>query len=237
LGKRAGRGYSGSSFLPPKKAGPRLITLYRALYAFFGPRGWWPGQTPFEVMIGAVLTQNTAWSNVEKAIANLRAEGLLSPESLAAAPEEAVAQAIRSSGYYNLKKDRLLSLVRLILDNGPGGDKPAILSWPMERLRPALLAVRGVGPETADSIVLYAAGQPSFVVDTYTRRLISRHGLASGKEPYEDIRAWLMESLPHETALYNEFHALIVAAGHNFCGPRVPLCPECPLGKEPNLRL
>jgi endonuclease-3 related protein len=187
-------------------------------------------------MVGAILTQNTAWRNVEKAIDNLRANKLLSAEAIDQAPQS-VLEAIRPSGYYNVKGKRLFSLVKFILANGRGGQRPQILDWPMETLRPALLSVNGIGPETADCILLYAALQPSFVVDLYTRRLLSRHGLALGHEPYEEIRAWFMRSLPSDVKLYNEFHALIVAAGHHNCYPRSPKCPVCPLRDDPLLSL
>jgi endonuclease-3 related protein len=186
-------------------------------------------------MVGAVLTQNTSWRNVEKAIANLSQLGLLTPEAIAAAPEDILCQALRPSGYYNVKKERLLSLIRLVLKNGKGGDKPELLDWPLAQLRQELLAVKGVGPETADSIALYAADKPSFVVDVYTRRLISRHGLALGTEPYEDIRAWFMKNLVNDVSLFNEYHALIVAVGHKLCGPKRAGCQLCPLGQDPFL--
>ncbi|MDR1111635.1 MAG: hypothetical protein LBP92_13320 [Deltaproteobacteria bacterium] len=186
-------------------------------------------------MAGAILTQNTAWRNVEKAVANLSAAGLLSAEAMSAASHEALAQAIRPSGYFNVKARRLKALAELILANGRGGARPELLDWPQERLRPALLGVSGVGPETADCIVLYAAGQPSFVVDAYTRRILARHGLARGDESYQDLRAWFMCHLEPESRLYNEYHALIVAVGHQKCGPRRPRCPSCPLSDDPLL--
>jgi endonuclease-3 related protein len=186
-------------------------------------------------MVGAVLTQNTAWRNVEKAVENLRTLNWLTPEAMAAADPDALAQALRPSGYFNLKKNRLLALVELILAHGRGGRRPELLDRPADELRAKLLQVKGIGPETADSIVLYAAGRPSFVVDLYTRRLLSRHGLASGREPYEALRAWLMDNLPPDVAFYNECHALIVAVGHQRCGPKRPLCRGCPLEDEPFL--
>jgi endonuclease-3 related protein len=211
----------------------KLRLFFQQMAAYFGPRRWWPAESPFEVMVGAVLTQNTAWRNAEKAISELARLSLLSPEAMAAASEESLASAIRSSGYANVKARRLKELVGFILSEGSGGLRPSVLDRPMERLRPALLAVKGVGPETADCIVLYASAQPSFVVDAYARRLLSRHGLARGDEPYEAIRSWFMSQLTPDVAFYNEYHALIVAVGHHFCAKGKPKCQECPLREDP----
>ena len=229
------KGPAGS--LPPAgpETGKRIMGLYGSLSGFFGPRNWWPGDYPFEVMLGAVLTQNTAWRNVEKAILNLKEKGFATPEGIRDADPHELRKALVPSGYYNVKAERVLALTSFILENGAGGECPEVLSWPMDKLRRELLKVRGVGPETADSIVLYAAGHPSFVVDAYTKRILKRHFGASGEEDYEEIRSWFMESLPGDRQLYNELHALIVAAGHNFCSPRTPRCEECPLGKDPRL--
>jgi endonuclease-3 related protein len=202
----------------------------------FGDLRWWPGDNPFEIMLGAVLTQNTAWRNVEKAIANLKAGGLTTPEKIKAAEVSVLSEALRPSGYFNVKTGRVLSLVDFVLANGKGGLAPEILSWPMKKLRESLLNVKGIGPETADSVVLYAAGHPSFVVDAYTRRLLARHFNADGSETYDEIRDWVMGSLPRKTRLYNDFHALIVAAGHNFCSPKGQKCHACPLGDDPFLK-
>ncbi|MDR2368411.1 MAG: endonuclease III domain-containing protein [Deltaproteobacteria bacterium] len=217
------------------RAGKRLRFIYERLLARFGPRHWWPGESPFEVMVGAVLTQNTAWRNVEKAMANLAAHGLLTAEAMAAVPDETLAGLIRPSGYFNVKARRLKALVGTVLSLGRGGREPDMLAMPLAAQREALLGVTGVGPETADSILLYAANLPSFVVDAYTRRLLSRHGLAKGDEPYGDIRDWFMRHLPPDAPLYNEYHALIVTVGHQKCGPRRPDCPSCPLNDDPLL--
>jgi endonuclease-3 related protein len=186
-------------------------------------------------MVGAILTQNTAWRNVEKAMGNLKAKGLLTVEAMAETQDQALAELIRPSGYFNVKTRRLKALVEMALKKGPGGDRPALLDLPWPELRETLLGVTGVGPETADSIVLYAAHQPSFVVDAYTRRLLSRHGLAQGDEPYGDIRAWFMSHLSPDVALYNEYHALIVTVGHQKCSPKRPDCETCPLNDDPLL--
>jgi endonuclease-3 related protein len=209
--------------------------IYQRFFNHFGPRHWWPADSPFEIMVGAILTQNTAWRNVEKAIHNLLNLELMSAEAMAEISFEALAEAIRPSGYFKVKAGRLKALVEFILKHGRGGKKPDVLDWPLSRLRPSLLEVKGVGPETADSIVLYAANQPSFVVDSYTRRILSRHQLALGREPYQDIRSWFMYHLTPDVNLYNQYHALIVAAGHQKCGPKRPSCSSCPLADDPLL--
>jgi endonuclease-3 related protein len=186
-------------------------------------------------MVGAVLTQNTAWRNVEKAIGNLAKNDLLTAEAMAGLRDEHLADLIRPSGYFNVKTRRLKALVNLVLQKGRGGERPEILDLPLEELRESLLGVNGVGPETADSIVLYAANKPSFVVDAYTRRLLARHSLAKGDEPYAEIRAWFMAHLKTDVGLFNEYHALIVVLGNQKCGPKRPDCKSCPINDDPLL--
>ncbi|MEW5725468.1 MAG: endonuclease III domain-containing protein [Thermodesulfobacteriota bacterium] len=205
----------------------RLMKMFHRLLAAFGPRGWWPGETPFEVMVGAVLTQNTAWVNVDKALANLKQAGLMSPEALGRVRPEELAALIKPAGYYNVKARRLLNLIELVLAAG-GGNPPRLLRRPPDRLRADLLAVKGVGPETADSILLYAAGVPVFVIDAYTRRVLARHHLIQGDEDYGRLQALFMDRLPPEAALFNEFHALLVHLGHRHCRAK-PRCRGCPL--------
>jgi len=205
----------------------RLLDLYDRLLAAFGPRGWWPGDTEFEVMVGAILTQNTAWTNVKKAVDNLKAAGLLNPEALDRLTSNELAALIKPSGYYNVKAVRLKNLVRLVQAAG-GGDPPLLLKRPPEQLRADLLALKGVGPETADSILLYAAGRPLFVIDAYTRRILGRHGLAEGDETYDHLQALFMDHLPADPALFNEYHALLVHLGKHYCRPN-PRCSGCPL--------
>jgi len=212
----------------PDGLGRRLREIYARLEGAFGPQSWWPGETAFEVMVGAVLTQNTAWINVEKAIRRLKEEGLLNPRSLDRLRPEDLAERIRPAGYYNLKAGRLKNLVRLIMDRA-AGDEHRLLEEPADVLRAALLEVKGVGPETADSILLYAAGRPVFVIDAYTRRILVRHGLAGGREGYQDLQALFLDHLPRDARLYNEYHALLVRLGKRFCRRRHPLCEECPL--------
>lgn len=202
--------------------------VFQRLYAQHGPQHWWPGETPFEVMVGAVLTQNAAWSNVERAIANLKGAGMLDPQALAEAPAKTVAGLIRPSGYFNVKAERLQALCRWYQAHG---GQARLKRWSTARLRAALLAVRGVGPETADDILLYAFHRPVFVIDAYTRRLFARLGLVRGDEPYEALRAAFERALGPDTRLYNEYHALIVAHAKHVCRPR-PRCGQCLLARR-----
>ncbi len=210
-----------------------LKSYYDALYERFGPQQWWPGETPFEVVIGAVLTQNTNWKNVEKAIANLKREGLLDPVSLYAAPRERLTELIRPAGYYNIKADRLHNLLAVIVDEY-AGDVDMFLSGTVDELRQRLVSIRGVGLETADSIILYAAEKPTFVVDTYTFRMAVRHGLIFDDASYDDIKSLFEDSLPADTRLFNEYHALIVRLGKEFCKKRAA-CKGCPLEPFPHI--
>ncbi|MCL1980924.1 MAG: endonuclease III domain-containing protein [Proteobacteria bacterium] len=206
----------------------RLNAIYDRLLAHWGPQHWWPAETPFEVMVGAILTQNTAWKNVERALVNLKGAGLLSLASLADLPTALLAEYIRPAGYYNLKAGRLHNLLRCITDQF-GDDLQAFLAQPLPRLREQLLAVKGVGPETADSILLYAAGLPIFVVDTYTHRILTRHQVIDEDFGYEAIQELFMDNLPCEAQLYNEYHALLVRVGNLYCKKKNPACAACPL--------
>jgi len=205
----------------------RLMEIFTRLLDFFGPQRWWPGDTPFEVMVGAILTQNTAWLNVEKAISNLKARHLLDPASLNALPVEELAGLIKPAGYFNLKARRLKNMVALVIKSG-GGDPPLLLTQAPSLLKEELLSVNGIGQETADSILLYAAGYRVFVIDAYTRRVLSRHGFVEADEPYENLQNIFMNNLPADTALFNEYHALLVRLGKQYCRPR-PDCAACPL--------
>ncbi|WP_417914555.1 endonuclease III domain-containing protein [Candidatus Electronema sp. JM] len=203
-----------------------LNEIYDRLLAHFGPQHWWPGDSPFEIMVGAVLTQNTNWQNVEKAIANLKAAGRLNPAQLAALPTEELAELIRPAGYHNLKAARLKNLLALIKEQG---GVETLLSQPTMTLRELLLGVKGIGPETADSIVLYAAGRPVFVVDAYTHRIFSRHGLISEDCDYFQMQDVFMTHLEEDAALFNEYHALIIRVGKEFCKKSKQDCKNCPL--------
>jgi endonuclease-3 related protein len=206
------------------------------MLAAAGPRHWWPAGNAEpdcrrdEIVIGAVLTQNTAWKNVERALANLVAEGLLDLAKLARMKPDRLAPLIRPAGYFNLKARRLTAVAEFF---APGGSKrfDALATWDDARLREALLGVYGVGPETADSILLYALGRPAFVVDAYTLRIGRRHGLFKEETHYDQARAWFMARLPRDAALYNEYHALLVYVGHHFCKP-TPCCAGCPLARR-----
>lgn len=207
----------------------RLEAAYQGLREAYGTQAWWPAETDFEVMVGAILTQNTAWTNVEKAIANLKAAGMLEAGLLAEAAPEALAELIRPAGYFNVKTKRLQSLCRYLVEAGFTDDVEAAFGHlDTEVLRQQLLAVHGVGPETADDILLYALRRPVFVIDTYTRRLFARLGLCVGDEAYDALRLGVEEALRLDHLGYNELHALIVVHAKAHCRKR-PVCDGCPL--------
>ncbi|MFP4147381.1 MAG: endonuclease III domain-containing protein [Halorhodospira sp.] len=203
----------------------RLRRLLQRLLAHHGEQHWWPADTGFEVLVGAVLTQNAAWRNVERALANLREEGLLDPVALVEAPVETVAAAIRPSGYFNVKTRRLRNLCIAYLQEG---GLEGLLLQPTETLRERLLAINGIGRETADDILLYACHRPVFVIDAYTRRIFQRLGWIQGDEGYERLRAAVEEALGPETTTFNELHAQLVTLGKATCRP-APCCSSCPL--------
>lgn len=202
-----------------------LLNIYHKLLNHYGPRDWWPAETPFEVVIGAILTQNTNWNNVAKAISNLRRAEALTPTAILSLTMEQLEQLIRPSGFFRQKAERL-QLFCHYLNNHHQGDLNTFLSQELNRVRDELLQLKGIGPETADSILLYAGQRPSFVVDAYTGRLFGRLGLLGGKEKYDQIRALFMSHLECDVQLYNEFHALIVIHCKDICRKK-PLCQEC----------
>ena len=204
-----------------------LMNYYTALYAKFGHRKWWPADSPFEVCVGAILTQNTAWKNVAKAINNLKQASALDPFVVHDMPIEKLAHLIRPAGYYNVKAVRLRNFVAQIVEKHRG-DLSSLFSVPLESLREELLSIKGIGKETADSIILYAAGKPIFVVDAYTKRVLESHKIIAEKADYDSIQRLFHAHLPRDVALFNDFHAQIVAVGHNYCKRR-PLCEICPL--------
>ena len=208
--------------------GAVLQSYFETLSRTLGPRGWWPARTPFEVIVGAILTQNTAWTNVEVAIANLRRERLLTPRAIERVPVQQLAKLVRPSGYFRQKARKLKAFVRF-LRSEYGGSLARMFRAPTLELREQLLGVFGIGPETADSILLYAGGHPVFVVDAYTHRILGRHGLASEKPQYEVMRSLFETNLPRDPRIYNEFHALLVKVGKHWCRPKEPRCAECPL--------
>jgi endonuclease-3 related protein len=213
------------------RKGELLGELYRKLWDAFGPQGWWPGETPFEVILGAILTQNTNWNNVAQVLAGLKAEGLLHPRTLREMPEEELARRLKPSGYFNIKARR----VKNFLDFFSHRYQDSLEEMAQEdlgTLRAALLGVKGIGPETADSILLYALHQPTFVVDAYTHRVLSRHDLVPEACSYDELQALFLENLPADVPRYQEFHALLVKLGKEFCRPR-PRCSPCPLYEWP----
>jgi endonuclease-3 related protein len=207
---------------------------YQSLSESLGPMHWWPARTPFEVIVGAILTQNTSWSNVERAIANLRRDRLLNFAAIERVPIRRLEQLVRSSGYFRQKARKLKAFVAF-LRRDFGGSLARMFRTPTAELRERLLEVHGIGPETADSILLYAGGHAVFVVDAYTHRMLGRHGVTAGGRAatsgrdYEGVRGLLENRLPRDARLYNEFHALIVNTGKNWCHKREPVCSACPL--------
>jgi len=203
------------------------MKIYRILYQAYGPRNWWPGETSFEVMVGAILTQNTSWRNVEKALQKLKGKGVLNPEGIHHLKKSELARLIKSSGYYRIKTDRLKSFINFLFKKY-NGDLKKMKRERLEELRKKLLDVRGIGPETADSILLYGLKKPIFVVDAYTRRILSQHGVVSEKATYEEIQRLFMSHLPIDERLFNEYHALFVHLGKTLC-KKIPKCDRCPL--------
>lgn len=211
---------------------PSLIDIYHLLRNHFGHRDWWPGETPLEIIVGAILTQNTAWKNVEKAIGKLKEEKLLSIPRLRDVEEQKLAECLRSSGYYN-QKARKIKFFIAFLDQNYHGSLASLKKAPADLLRHQLLKVHGIGPETADSILLYALEKPIFVIDTYTRRIFSRHFYFSSEPSYAEAQEFFQAHCPEDIELYNDFHAQIVACGNRYCKP-TPRCEGCPLEHLPH---
>ncbi|KJU86324.1 HhH-GPD family protein [Candidatus Magnetobacterium bavaricum] len=210
-----------------------LMLIYDKLYAAFGAQRWWPGQTPFEIALGAILTQNTNWENVRKAISNLREADCLTVERLYDMPQEQLAQFLRPSGYFNVKTRRVMAFIGFLVKNYDG-DIENMRPVNTSLLRQQLLSIHGIGPETADSILLYALDRPVFVIDTYTKRALSRHNVLDFKRSYDEFQQLFYDALPGDLQIYNEYHALLVKTGKLYCKPK-PLCYgnssiiECPL--------
>jgi len=205
----------------------RLLRIYETLNRFYGDLHWWPGETPFEVAVGAILTQNTNWANVQKAIGRLKAEGVLEPWALHSLEDESLAGLIRPSGYFRVKTKRLKAFLQVLCGEF-NGDLGRMLSGELLIARERLLGITGIGEETADSMLLYAGGRPVFVVDAYTRRILARHGVIEGGLSYGQIQRLFMSELPPDSGLYNQYHALIVETGKRYCR-KEPHCGECPL--------
>ena len=209
--------------------GPRLRAVFETLLSTHGPQHWWPAETPFEVMVGAVLTQNTAWTNVEKALARVTARVPLTPDALAGLPRSELAELLRPVGYFNVKAERLQRFCAELL---AAGGEAALARENTPALRRRLLAMHGIGPETADDMLLYAFGRPVFVVDAYTRRLFGRLGVLDAGAGYEAIRALFEQALGPDTALFNEYHALIVRHAKDVCRAKRPGCVDCALAGD-----
>jgi endonuclease-3 related protein len=208
----------------------RLLNIFHTLLESFGKRNWWPGETEIEIIIGAVLTQNTSWKNVEKAITNLRNDNALNIDVLYKMDKERLAYLIKPSGFYNIKSKRLMNLINVLHDDMSGNiyDLKEIDMWD---IRDKLLGINGIGRETADSIILYALNKPIFVIDAYTKRFLNNHGIHDGNKSYDELQDLFMKNLPHDTYLFNEFHALIVCLCQRFC-KKAPLCRGCPLERD-----
>jgi endonuclease-3 related protein len=204
-----------------------IIGIYKKLYKSFGPQRWWPGDTPFEIAVGAILTQNTNWGNVEKAINNLKREKVLSAKAIHEMPASKLASLVRPAGYFNIKAKRLKAFIDFLM-NDYHGSMERMRKEDLHQLRHKLLAVNGIGPETADSILLYALDNPIFVIDAYTKRVLSRHKILWHDETYDKFQELFHLSLKNDVKLYNEYHALLVRVGKTFCKPQ-PKCESCPL--------
>jgi len=204
-----------------------LLNIYDALYQSFGPQHWWPGETPFEVAVGAILTQNTNWGNVEKAIGNLKQQKVLRAKHLYDMPHERLAALIRPAGYFNVKTKRLKEFLSFLL-NHYRGSMARMKDEDVHSIRHSLLSIKGIGPETADSIILYALEKPIFVIDAYTKRVLVRHKLAPEQATYHELQKLFHHNLPTDVQLFNEYHALFVMVGKHYCKPK-PRCRECPL--------
>lgn len=211
-----------------KRTARKIYRMYRSMDRYFGNLAWWPAETPFEVIAGAVLTQNTAWPNVEKALDSLRAKGLLDPESIIRTDGEELGEIIRSSGFFRQKSARLKSVSRYLYARGRDWHK-VLAESPAASVRQELLNIKGIGKETADSILLYALEKKVFVVDNYTKRILTRHFVTEKGIKYDQVQRIIQESVPAKIQLYKQFHALFVETAKNFCRKSRPLCGECPL--------
>jgi endonuclease III related protein len=208
----------------------RLLTIFNTLLTVFGERHWWPGDTPLEIIVGALLTQNTSWKNVEKAINNMKAEGILSINALYKISHEKLAKIITPAGYYNIKSSRLKNIIKVLYEEYDASINN-LNSYDTERLRDVLLAINGIGPETADSILLYVFNKPVFVVDAYTVRFVTNHYLYNDDTAYHNVQNFFMRNLPSDSYLFNEFHALIVCLCQRYC-KKSPACNGCPLEND-----
>lgn len=211
----------------------RIKSIYKLLYKKYGPQGWWPGDSQLECILGAILTQNTSWSNVEKAIGNLKSLDLISIENLTLLTTDELAQLIRSSGYFNQKAIKIKNFITFVSENYQGNLEKMFEDETTE-LRNKLLQIKGIGPETADCIILYGGNKPIFVIDTYTYRILSRHGLVPEQTSYDEMQEIVMDSLTQDTQIFNEYHALLVKLGKEHCKKNNQICAGCPLENDPH---
>lgn len=211
----------------------RIKKIYRLLYQKYGPQGWWPGDSSLECILGAILTQNTAWRNVEKALQNLKQSNLISVKSLSLVTTDELADLVRPSGYYNQKALKIKNFIRFLNDNYEGIIKN-MLEEEASSLRNKLLEINGIGPETADSILLYCANKPIFVIDAYIYRIFSRHGIVPEQTNYHEMQEVFMDSLERDAKMFNEYHALVVKVGKEHCKKQKPQCTGCPLESDPH---
>jgi endonuclease-3 related protein len=210
----------------------RIKGFYKSLYNRYGPQDWWPAESELECILGTILTQNTSWKNVEKAFENLKSRGLISVEKLDSIPIEKLAVLIRPSGYFNQKAIKIKAFISYVKKTYKG-DLDKMLDEDTHRLRGRLLSIKGIGPETADSILLYALKKPAFVIDTYTYRVLSRHSMIPKETSYQEMQELLMNSVPNDVKVFNEYHALFVKVGKEHC-KRKALCNGCPLEYDPH---
>jgi len=210
------------------KTAELLMEMYKRLYDYFGPQHWWPAETPFEVCVGAILTQNASWQNVERAIKNLKEKNLLDPFKIYKLPLNTLSQVIKPCGFYNIKAKRLKNFVKFLVEKYEG-NLNKLFAKELPEVREELLSLKGLGKETVDSMLLYAGNFPIFVVDAYTYRILNRHYLIPEETTYDEMQSLFMDNLPPDPQLFNEYHALLVACGKNFCKKKEPLCETCPL--------
>jgi len=210
------------------KTAELLMEMYKRLYDYFGPQHWWPAETPFEVCVGAILTQNASWQNVERAIKNLKEKNLLNPFKIYELPLNLLSQVIKPCGFYNIKAKRLKNFVKFLVEKYEG-NLNKLFAKELPEVREELLSLKGLGKETVDSMLLYAGNFPIFVVDAYTYRILNRHYLIPEETTYDEMQSLFMDNLPPDPQLFNEYHALLVACGKNFCKKKEPLCETCPL--------
>ena len=210
------------------KSKKNIKNIFNRLFLHFGQQYWWPADSSFEVVLGAILTQNTNWANVEKAVNNLKREKLITPKKIYRLPQDKLARLIRPAGYFNIKAKRIKNFINFLFSDYSGSVKK-MFARDIAVLRESLLSVNGIGEETADSIILYAAGQPIFVVDTYTKRIFARLGFFRDESSYHDVQNFFMQNLPPDVKMFNEFHALIVRLAKEFCLKNKPKCKLCPL--------